>query len=143
MNSLEISHFIADTIKESSIGISAKVHPVAVFAPSAYHSIEADGVVLIYHDMVKGYNHPEIVMSGKHVGIMSRISRFVVSVGVKSSTDSLDIDSKCERIEEILAYKRIDENQELIPVSWSRITQDSNDTFWRQMWFEATTDRSI
>lgn len=142
MTTLEVSQAIADILNNLSLGVEAKVNPIAPYANQQYSVTEPYGVILIYLDTVKAYEYSKkMVDSSRNNKDLNKISRFVVSVGIRKVDE---LDSKCEEIENALAYCIVGDGvSELLPVAWSRMNKNEDSVYWRQIWFETTIRRRI
>lgn len=142
MTTLEVTQAIADILNNLSLGVETKVNPIAPYANQQYSVTEPNGVVLTYLDTVKAYEYSKkMVDSSRNNKDLSKISRFVVSVGIRKVDE---LDSKCEEIENTLAYCTVGEGvSELLPVAWSRMNKNEDSVYWRQIWFETTIRRRI
>lgn len=142
MTTLKVSQVIADILNNLSLGVEAKVNPIAPYANQQYSVTEPNGVVLTYLDTVKAYEYSKkMVDSSRNNKDLNKIGRFVISVGVRKVDE---LDSKCEEIENALAYRTVGDGvSELLPVAWSRMNKNEDSVYWRQIWFETTIRRRI
>jgi hypothetical protein len=140
MNSLTISDNIVTFIKTKVTGYIVKATPEAPFAPDGYDLLGKKGCILIWLDSIPAYqdtkerdedNNP---MPGSFI---RKYFRFVISIGIPTLKDKPDLDNLVETIETNLINYDINGIAPLKPIGITRMTIDSNNVVWRQLFFES------
>ena len=146
MNGLDISNGIVDFLKTKISNINIKATPEATYAPKSYEMIDASKIILVWFDSVPSYiGLYKTSESGNVFGPAPYLknNRIVVSIGLRCLKNSPELDLIVDDVETSLINFQLTGLNPLKPVTISKMTDNGDSVYWRQIWFDAQERKEI
>lgn len=135
---LEFLKKLAEYLQIGIGDISVKASPEAINAPNFYELTDPKGIILLWLDSVPTYIDPnkKLETENFHTHVFWKSCLIVISIGLRTLSDSPDLDNLIERVEERLVHLQVVGFTPLRPISITKMMVDGNNVYWRQMYFE-------